>query len=192
MSTFKIVLLGGSTVGKSALGVRFFLDKWIENTPATIGAAFMTREMIIGDKKIQVSIWDTSGAERYNSITPMYVRGSQAVIICYDLSREQSVEQATAAIHLVLQQEPRPLLFVVGCKRDLACQPYYAPEDLRMATSDKTVRFVSAKKGQGVQDLFNAVLESLVERGPVEVPPDIVNLDEPEIDDRRCYPQCLI
>ena len=188
--TLKIVLLGASGAGKSALALRFFRNDWRKNTPTTIGAAFMAKQIEKNGETLHLNLWDTAGSERFRSISPMYVRGSDAVLVCYDLSCAWTVEDGGRAIRLVLQQKPQPLLFVVGCKRDLACEPFYAPEDLRMAASDNTVRFISSKRNQGVQELFNAVLESLQEKDPPEAVSDVVTLVPESPEPERCYPRC--
>ena len=188
--TLKIVLLGAPGIGKTALALRYFSNVWREHPPPTIGAAFMAKQVDRNGETLHLNLWDTAGTERYRSISPMYVRGADAVLVCYDLSRRFTCEDAGDAVRLVKQQTPQPLLFVVGCKRDLACEPLYAPEDLRMAASDNTVRFISSKQNQGIQELFDAIMEGLQEKDPPDPIPDVVTLlpESPETD--RCYPRC--
>ena len=188
--TLKIVLLGAPGVGKTALALRYFNNLWRENPPPTIGAAFMAKQIERDGETLHLNLWDTAGAERYRSISPMYVRGADAVLVCYDLSRRYSAEDAGDAICLVKRQTPQPLLFVVGCKRDLVYEPIFTPEDLRMAASDDAIWFISSKQNQGIQELFDAVMEGLQEKKPPEPPADIITLVPDSPDPERCYPRC--
>jgi small GTP-binding protein len=70
--SFKLVLLGESAVGKSSLVLRFVRAQFFEYQESTIGAAFLTQTVTVGDSTIKYEIWDTAGQERYKSLAPMY------------------------------------------------------------------------------------------------------------------------
>lgn len=52
--SFKLVLLGESAVGKSSLVLRFARGQFFDYQESTIGAAFITQTMPIGDQTIKV------------------------------------------------------------------------------------------------------------------------------------------
>lgn len=60
---FKLVLLGESATGKSSIVLRFVKSQFHEYQEATIGAAFVTQTVVIGDPPITIKfeIWDTAG-----------------------------------------------------------------------------------------------------------------------------------
>lgn len=58
---FKIVIVGSSSVGKSALITRFIDDKFKDDLLATIGVDFRFRTLALDGKKIKLQIWDTAG-----------------------------------------------------------------------------------------------------------------------------------
>ena len=70
----KLVLLGEAQVGKSSLVLRFVNGQFSPNSVATVGAAFLSKTMELGDTKIRYDNWDTAGQERFHSLTPMYYR----------------------------------------------------------------------------------------------------------------------
>ncbi|KAK6198763.1 ras family-domain-containing protein [Scheffersomyces amazonensis] len=87
--TLKLVLLGESSVGKTALVHRFTTNKFDSNTTNTIGAAFITKlyhSQLKPERRIKFEIWDTAGQERYRSLTPMYYRNAKVALVCVDLS----------------------------------------------------------------------------------------------------------
>ncbi|EMD42925.1 small GTPase Rab5, putative [Entamoeba histolytica KU27] len=85
---FKIVLLGDSSVGKSSIVLRVCKDEYKEFQENTIGAAFLTKTLIVDGETIKFEIWDTAGQERYHSLTPMYYRGSNAALVVYDITSD--------------------------------------------------------------------------------------------------------
>ena len=50
----------------------------------------------IGGKKIKLQIWDTSGSERFRTITTAYYRGATGIILVYDVTKEHSFENLTS------------------------------------------------------------------------------------------------
>ena len=55
-STFKIVMIGDSGVGKSCILLRFADDKFNENFYATIGVDFRFKNLTVDDKQIKLQI----------------------------------------------------------------------------------------------------------------------------------------
>jgi len=58
---FKIVIVGSSSVGKSALIVRFVDDRFKDDLLATIGVDFRFRTLSVDGRKVKLQIWDTAG-----------------------------------------------------------------------------------------------------------------------------------
>jgi Ras-related protein Rab-5C len=40
--------------------------------------------------EVKLHIWDTGGSERFRTMVSLYYRDSQAAIICFDVTEEQS------------------------------------------------------------------------------------------------------
>ncbi len=62
-ATYKLVLLGESAVGKSSIVLRFVKSQFQEYQEATIGAAYLTQSIVVGDPQVTIKfeIWDTAG-----------------------------------------------------------------------------------------------------------------------------------
>ncbi|KAJ2484244.1 Cu-binding protein, partial [Coemansia sp. RSA 2052] len=93
-STFKILLVGDSNVGKSSILLRFTDDHFLppEDTSATIGVDFKVKMYDLGSKRYKLTIWDTAGQERFRTLTSSYYRGAQGVILVYDVCSRESFE----------------------------------------------------------------------------------------------------
>ncbi|CAO3646002.1 unnamed protein product [Cunninghamella echinulata] len=83
----KIVLLGDGGVGKTSLRNQYLHKQFTNAYRATIGADFITKEVIRDDgKKVMMQIWDTAGQERFQSLGVAYYRGADACILIYDVN----------------------------------------------------------------------------------------------------------
>merc|ERR1712226_1019035 len=103
---YKLVLLGETSVGKSSLVIRFVKGQFHEYT---IGAAFLTQTVVVGDYTVKFEIWDTAGQERYHSLAPMYYRGAAAAIVVYDITSTPSFNRAKTWVK-ELQRQGNPAL----------------------------------------------------------------------------------
>jgi len=83
---FKIVIVGSSSVGKSALIVRFVDDRFKDDLLATIGVDFRFRTLTVDGRKVKLQIWDTAGQESFRTIISAYYKSADAIILVYDLT----------------------------------------------------------------------------------------------------------
>ena len=67
----------------------------------TLGAGFKTKVVQFEDpenpgseQQVKLTLWDTAGQEKFDSLTKMYFNDARAAIIAYDISNEQSFEKA--------------------------------------------------------------------------------------------------
>ncbi|KLO20189.1 ras-domain-containing protein [Schizopora paradoxa] len=165
-SSFKLVLLGESAVGKSSLVLQFVKQQFDEYRESTIGAAFLTQTVKVEDgSNVKFEIWDTAGQERYKSLAPMYYRGAQCAVVVYDITNYGSLEKAKSWItELQRQADPDIIIAVCGNKSDLAERRAVTSDQVqKMFEGEEGLLFVetSAKSGDGVQALFTVLAEKL-------------------------------
>jgi len=92
MKLLKIVILGDSGVGKTSLMERYVNERFVQQYKATIGADFLSKEIAIDDKLVNMAIWDTAGQERYQSLGPAFYRGADACLLVYDVTDLKSFD----------------------------------------------------------------------------------------------------
>jgi len=80
-------------VGKTAVLNKYVNGKFIEEHKATIGADFLTKELSLDDKLVTLQIWDTAGQERFQSLGNAFYRGSDACVLVYDITNDQSYKK---------------------------------------------------------------------------------------------------
>lgn len=86
MRSYKVLLIGESGVGKSTLVARLCEDRFLtEGRQYTLGFDMFEKDIEVDGEKIKMYLWDTVGAERFDSITTQYYRGgdvSLAGLVC--------------------------------------------------------------------------------------------------------------
>nr|CAB3265373.1 ras-related protein Rab-39B-like [Phallusia mammillata] len=161
---FRIVLLGDSTVGKSALIRRFTDGCFLEASDPTVGVDFYSRLVEIAPStRVKLQVWDTAGQERFRSITQSYYRNSVGAILVYDVANRDSFEHVSSwAEEARLHVAPRPISFVlVGQKCDLENERKVSTEEASAFARMHKMLFVetSAKQGLNVDHSFLLLTE---------------------------------
>lgn len=118
---FKLLMVGESQVGKSSLLLRFSDDKFSPNFLTTIGIDFRIRSITVNNQAVRLQIWDTSGQERFRSITTSYFRGAHGMILVFDLTDRESFKQIRYWMNTISAHGSAGcLVCLVGNKHDVA------------------------------------------------------------------------
>lgn len=180
---FKLVLLGESAVGKSSIVHRFVKNSFDDLRESTIGAAFLTQSITIPETQttIKFEIWDTAGQERYKSLAPMYYRNSHAAIVVYDITKTSSLQRAKDWIEELRKNSSNDgiIIALVGNKLDLQDEREIEQSDVEeYATEQNLLSFeCSAKSGEGVHDIFDAIARKLSDKIAVQEVPETRRID---------------
>ena len=90
--TLKIIILGSSEVGKTCILNRYFNNDFKENSLSTIGIDFQTKYFKFEDRKIKVNYTDTAGQEKFRAISVNYIKGTNGVILVFDITSKESFD----------------------------------------------------------------------------------------------------
>ena len=88
----KIIILGDSGVGKTALMNQYVIKRFSTNYKPTIGADFLTKQILVDDTIVTLQIWDTAGQERFQSLGTAFYRGADGCILVFDVTNPKSFE----------------------------------------------------------------------------------------------------
>ena len=166
----KVVLVGDTKVGKSAILSRFTTGSFDSDITPTIGASYATHNFSSpSGGEIKIHIWDTAGQEKFRSLAPMYYRNSNVALLVYDVTSKESFEALTVWKKEIDTKAPVGIKFViVGNKIDLKERAVSTEEGMKYANAIKAeFQESSAKSGEGV----NAIFEKIA----------IMEIDDPEI-----------
>jgi Ras-related protein Rab-8A len=156
----KLLLVGDSGIGKSALLCKYCDDNFSPIFLSTIGIDFRLKMLEYNSKRIKVQVWDTAGQERFKSLTSAYYRGSHTAIVCYDITNANSFNHVESWIDDIRHRTshiPEGLMFtIVGCKCDLTSSRVISYEQGRdLALKYRALFFeTSAKDKINVEEIF--------------------------------------
>ena len=68
----KVIILGDSGVGKTSLMNQYVNKKFSNQYKATIGADFLTKEVMVDDRLVTMQIWDTAGQVSHRALTILF------------------------------------------------------------------------------------------------------------------------
>ena len=94
-SMFEVVLAGEMGSGKSNILQRYHKNVFTRISP-TIGSEFLTKQIVLNDLPdrpvIKAQIWDTSGCERYRSISTGHYRAAVGALLVLDITERESFD----------------------------------------------------------------------------------------------------
>merc|ERR1712193_413105 len=174
----KVIILGDSSVGKTSLLNMYVNRKFNNQYKATIGADFLTKEVLVnhnGDQRlVTMQIWDTAGQERFQSLGVAFYRGADACVLVYDLTAKKSFENLdTWREEFLVQSGPSDSanfpFVVIGNKVDLrdsrvvqakAADQYCKEKKIVAKEQEKSMYYeTSAKDSKNVNEAFTAVAQ---------------------------------
>ena len=85
----------------------------------TIGVDFRFKTYQIGNISTKAMLWDTAGQERFRSIQKPYYKGSNAIVLCFDLGNRSSFDNLSFWISEIEKYDVKGQVYLVGCKSDL-------------------------------------------------------------------------
>lgn len=159
----KICLLGDVAVGKTSIASRFCKNIFNENYVNTIGGAYQQQNIMLENNvKMKLHVWDTSGDERFKSMTNLYYRDAQVAILTYDVSNMQTFEGLDYWLKELSDKvnKDNMLLFLAGNKCDVDSSMKKVPVSKAKEFAERNNMFfyeTSAKTGVGVKELFRAI-----------------------------------
>ena len=167
----KVILLGDSGVGKTSIIKRYINNKFNEDEKSSIGTISNEKEVIIDDIKYKVVIWDTSGQEVYHSLTNLFVKGSNIVILVYSIESLESFKNLNYWYGSLKEkvEENSHILAVIGNKSDMIDEEVVSEKDGKKFAKERNAifRLVSAKEDpKGIIKLFEILLTELIINKP--------------------------
>ncbi|XP_076361487.1 rho-related GTP-binding protein RhoE-like [Tachypleus tridentatus] len=115
----KVVLVGDSRCGKTALIHRFTNDNFLEVYTPT-GFERYTTSYEVGDYTINFTVWDTSGAHAYNTVRPLAYKDSNVFFLCFLISEPDSLENTVYKWYPEVRNNSTNVpVILCGCQSDL-------------------------------------------------------------------------
>jgi len=174
----KVIILGDSGVGKTSLMNQYVNKKFSNQYRATIGADFLTKEVMVDDRLVTLQIWDTAGQERFQSLGVAFYRGADCCVLVFDVNVAKTFDNLDSwRDEFLIQAAPRdPDRFpfvVIGNKIDMENTRVVSTKRLQQWCQSKgDIPFfeTSAKEAINVEQAFQTIAKNaLQQEGPEPV-----------------------
>jgi len=152
----KVCMLGDPSVGKTSLVRRFVYNEYSDRYLSTLGTKVSEKRVSLDKETVQMVIWDIAGQEDFTSITPAYFKGSGGGILVVDLTRRDTLYNASRWARSFTEKAGEVPVVMLCNKNDLVDEAEFTPEDAEKASGDycAAVLSTSAKTGDGVEKGF--------------------------------------
>ena len=164
-----IILVGDMGVGKTSLISQYIKNIFPENPLPTIAIEFTTKIIQINpNTKIKMQIWDTTGQEKYKSITSHHYRKALGALLVYDVTRYSSFENCVKWLAELRNNTDKDcVICLVGNKIDLVeknknMRKVQRSEAENFAKRNRAMFFeVSAKKFCEINNCFEEMIKRI-------------------------------
>ena len=167
----KIILLGDSGVGKTCIINRYLNDEYNPNSKTTLASNASSKVIKRDQVSYVLNLWDTTGQEKYHSITNLFIKGSNIVILVYSIDLLVSFKGLDYWYKSVTEKSGgnKYVLAVVGSKSDLIKneEEEVSEEEAKKFAEEKNAIFklVSSKEDHdGINNLFDTLLDELIKK----------------------------
>uniref|UniRef100_A0AAY4CBN2 Ras-related protein Rab-7a n=1 Tax=Denticeps clupeoides TaxID=299321 RepID=A0AAY4CBN2_9TELE len=164
----KVIILGDSGVGKTSLMNQYVNKKFSNQYKATIGADFLTKEVMVDDRLVTMQIWDTAGQERFQSLGVAFYRGADCCVLVFDVTAQNTFKTLDSwRDEFLIQASPRdPENFpfvVLGNKIDLENRQVTTKRAQVWCQSKNNIPYfeTSAKEAINVEQAFQTIARNV-------------------------------
>lgn len=174
----KILIIGDSGTGKTSLSSRYYDRSFTDFYSSTIGIDFRVKTISLNDNHIKLQIWDTSGNDRFKTITSVYYKNSDGFIILYDVSDPLSFSNVTKWMEDIYKytkpqynlsyENFKKHIILVGNKIDLNLPTRVKYNDGKELADKLGIHFIEAsiKQNINVKEIFEILIQNIKDSYP--------------------------
>ena len=178
---FKLLAIGDSNSGKSALLLKYTDTKLNESFVPTIGVDFVIKIFLnnqkyflqkiknieIQGKSVKLQIWDTAGEERFKNIISSYYRGASGILLLYNITDRESFESLNSWLIDIEKNTKKDVCkILVGTNCDLEDERKVTYQEGKEFATSNEMRFieVSVENNINVNEAFDILLEDIMNK----------------------------
>jgi len=163
---YKIVMLGGGGVGKSALSIMFIQQHFLEYYDPTIEDSYRKQVSINGDV-VLVEVLDTAGQEEFKSMREQWIRQGDGFFIVFSITSRNSLSEING-IRIVIERTREKIIQSVPCllfgnKADLDSLREIGPEEATDTANTLSCRYFegSAKTNLNLEEAYFSLIRNI-------------------------------
>ncbi|KAH9489160.1 Ras- protein R-Ras2 [Bulinus truncatus] len=143
--SYKLVVVGGGGVGKSALTIQFIQSYFVTDYDPTIEDSY-TKQCVIDNHVARLDILDTAGQEEFSAMREQYMRSGEGFLLVYSVIDRSSFEEIFKFHRQILRVKDRdefPMLLVAN-KSDLDTQRVVSTSEGQELANNLKIRYMEA------------------------------------------------
>ncbi|ORZ09479.1 ras-like protein 3 [Absidia repens] len=161
---YKLVMVGGGGVGKSALTIQFIQSHFVDEYDPTIEDSYRKQCVIDGETAL-LDVLDTAGQEEYSAMREQYMRNGEGFLLVYSITSRMSFEEITTFYQQICRVKDRdsfPMVLVAN-KSDLESDRQVSTQEGRDLAKEFGSEFIetSAKQRTNVDEAFHDVVRDI-------------------------------
>jgi len=164
MTEYKLVIVGGGGVGKSALTIQLIQNHFIDEYDPTIEDSYR-KQVTIDAETCLLDILDTAGQEEYSAMRDQYMRTGQGFLLVYSITSRQSFEEIMTFQQQILRVKDKDYfpIIVVGNKCDLEGERQVSKQEGESLARSFGCKFIetSAKSRINVDNAFYDIVREI-------------------------------
>ena len=169
----KVILLGESGVGKTSIILRYLNDQFDPHQESSNGLTYVEKNIKRNNITYKLNIWDTMGQEKYHSMTKLFIKGADIVILVYSIDKEATFKVLDDWYQNFKDlNDENVVLGIVGNKYDLFDNEEIQNEKVKDEDGEKYAKekkaifkLVSAKiDKKGIDSLFENLLDEYINK----------------------------
>ncbi|KAG0198074.1 Ras GTPase [Mortierella sp. GBA30] len=164
MREYKLVVVGGGGVGKSALTIQFIQSHFVDEYDPTIEDSYR-KQCVIDDEVALLDVLDTAGQEEYSAMREQYMRTGEGFLLVYSITSRNSFEEISTFYQQILRVKDKDFfpIMLVANKCDLEHERQVSTHEGRELAKQFNSRLIetSAKQRINVDESFYMLVREI-------------------------------
>ena len=166
--TFKIIIVGDISVGKTSIINRFIENKFTPEIKSTLKNENLKKKINIDNTTIAtLNIWDTIGDERFRILTRQFYQDSHGALLIFDITNKETFNKLEIWIKDIIENTPPDcILMIIGNKYDLNENRQVSYDDANILSQRFNIFYyeVSAKNGNNIALAFEQLTYRIIDK----------------------------
>ena len=166
--SFKIIIVGDISVGKTSIISRFIENKFTEGIKSTLVNENLKKKIRIDNSTIvTLNIWDTIGDERFRILTHQFYQDSHGALLIFDITNKETFNKLEIWIKDIIENTPPDcILMIIGNKYDLNENRKISYDEANILSQRFNISYyeVSAKNGNNIALAFEQLTYRIIDK----------------------------
>jgi len=174
--SINLIALGNSTVGKTAYLIRNTENKFQPFLLSNVGVDVKVKKIELENgMKVRVKFYDTSGQERFHSLSANFIKRADGIILMYDITNRDSFDTISTWLNDIKDHKGLDFpVILVGNKCDLETERKVSKEEGESLANHLNFKFfeTSNKDGTNVEESSRELINIVLSKMPNDIKPN--------------------